>query len=476
MVWVFLAKEILRLYHRIPSIGKPSVVYCIETLTRDARESLQTAASKTKRSDMSLFLENVSLPQIGLALFLAVLPVLMWLQLFFMNESGSHRPLIKAFLLGVFSVVPLMVIQYLWLLHPEWNVYEKAGAAFQNQTTLGFLSVFVAIGVFEEITKFNMLRYAHWFKLEVNSVSEAMRLIAAIALGFAFTENLFYFYSIATSGVFAELVAAFTFRSTFTTAGHMVFSAIVGYCYAIGKFGNPVLELDRWTGTPHPMIAWLQRRLHFHGETVFRFEKTIQGVFFAMLAHALFNLALQFHRVEYAAGIVAMGFIFILYLSRKRSTYLVFTEKEQRRPSTIGKTEENVVIELMGLWMKEKKYKEVIEICDRLSQRDPDNNVVKLFRATAIDRKKIDRVKKAIRLLFTDEDYDAEQEEISLFQRLKHVQTLKDQFKEGHYHDDLTPAEAKAVLVSQAIDHKIKTAREEDRALDQVPKEPWKFL
>lgn len=424
---------------------------------------------------MTLALQNLSLPQAGLALLLSLLPVLVWLQLFFVNESGSHRPLIKAFLLGVFSVVPLMVIQYLWILHPEFDVYQLAGETFQNSAELGFLSTFIAIGVFEEITKFNMLRYARWFKLEVNSVSEAMRLIAAIALGFAFTENLFYFYSIASTGAFGELFAAFAFRSTFTTAGHMVFSAIVGYCYAIGKFGNPVLELDRWTGNPHPFIAWLQRRLHVQGENFFRFEKTLQGVFFAMLAHALFNFALQFQRLEYAAGIVAVGFIFIYYLSRKRMTYLVFTDKERKRPSTIGKAEENVVIELMGLWMKEQKYKEVIEICDRLGQRDPDNNVVKLFRATAIDRKKIDRVKKAIRLLFTDEDYDVVQEEVSLFQRFKHVQTLKDQFKEGHYHDDLTPEEVKSVLVSHAVDHRMEEARAEDKE-NKEEKEPLKVL
>ena len=103
-------------------------------------------------------------------------------------------------------------------------------------------------------------------------------------------------------------------------------------------------------------------------------------------------------------------------------TYLVFTEEEKARPSTIGTEEENVVIELMGMWINEGKYKEVIEICDRLSLRDPDNNVVKLFRAKAIDLKKIDRVKRAIHLLFSEEDYDVEQEELSLFARLKNTQ------------------------------------------------------
>lgn len=411
-------------------------------------------------------LQNLSLYQLSLSLLLALLPVLIWLDLFFQNEKVEHKPLIKAFLLGVFSVVPLLAIQYLWLLHPEFDIYQLAGSTFDN-VKLGFLSTFVAIGVFEEITKFNMLRTLRFAKIEIRSISEAMRYIAAIALGFAFTENIFYFYNISSTGQFGELFAAFTFRSTFTTAGHMVFSAIVGYHYAIGKFGNPVLELDRWTGKKHRIIEGLQRMLGLKQYNIFHFQKTLQGVFLAMLAHALFNFSLQFNRMDYAASIVAVGFILILYLSRRRMTYLVFTDKERARPSTIGKAEENVVIELMGMWLKEGKCKEVIEICDRLGTRDPDNNVVKLFRATAMDRRKIARVKKAIHLLFTEEDYNADQEELSLFERLKRVQVLKNQFKEGQFTAPLTREDVKEVLVSQAIDAKMKSAQREDEEVER---------
>jgi hypothetical protein len=48
--------------------------------------------------------------------------------------------------------------------------------------------------------------------------------------------------------------------------------------------------------------------------------------------------------------------------------------------------DEEVVIELLGLWFKEKKFVDVIHICQRLLERDPGNKVVMLFKAQAADK------------------------------------------------------------------------------------------
>ncbi len=364
---------------------------------------------------------NISIGPLVLALTLAALPILIWMYLLFQKDHATKITLLKVFLFGALSVIPLMVIQYSWLFFNDVSLYSTVEHSVNN-IHLGFLMTFIAVGVFEEVTKFNMVRHLKWAKVQINTINDAIRYLFVIALGFAFTENIFYFYSIASSGQFNNLVAAFMFRSTFTAAAHMVFSGIVGYYYAIGKFGNPVLELDSWTGNRHKALEWIQKTIGLKGKNIFHLGKTLQGLFFAMALHAAFNFALQLNKIGYAAIIVVAGYALVIYLSKKRMTYLVFTEEEKARPSTIGTEEENVVIELMGMWINEGKYKEVIEICDRLSLRDPDNNVVKLFRAKAIDLKKIDRVKRAIHLLFSEEDYDVEQEELSLFARLKNTQ------------------------------------------------------
>ncbi|MBI4975566.1 hypothetical protein HZC20_02710 [Candidatus Peregrinibacteria bacterium] len=52
----------------------------------------------------------------------------------------------------------------------------------------------------------------------------------------------------------------------------------------------------------------------------------------------------------------------------------------------MAKKDEDVVVELLGMWFNDKKYVDVIHICERLLERDPDNNVVKLFKAKAMDK------------------------------------------------------------------------------------------
>lgn len=376
---------------------------------------------------MQIFLQN-SWIQILISLGLSLLPVLIWIDFLFQDHQQSRKTLLKVFLFGAFSVVPLLSLQYLWLLHPQFDVYAIIENKITNEHS-GFLATFIAVGIFEEVTKFNMLRHLKWANVKIESINDAIKYILLIALGFSFTENMLYFFEILRTEQLSEVFHAFVFRSVFTMAAHMVFSSIVAYHYAIGAFGNPILELDHWTGKKHSFMLWLQKTFGLEQGGVFRLQKTVEGLWIAMGMHALFNFSLQLNHLGYAVGIVVLGFIMILYLRKKRMTYLVFTDAERARPSTIGKAEEKVVIELMGMWFNEQKYKEVIEICDRLLKRDPDNQVVKLFRAKAVDQKKIQRVKKAIHLLFSEEDYDVEKEELSVFERLKNVQQKKEQVK-----------------------------------------------
>jgi hypothetical protein len=52
----------------------------------------------------------------------------------------------------------------------------------------------------------------------------------------------------------------------------------------------------------------------------------------------------------------------------------------------MAKTDEDVVIELLGMWFNKNKFVEVLHICERLLKRDPDNKIVKLFKAQAMDK------------------------------------------------------------------------------------------
>ena len=66
--------------------------------------------------------------------------------------------------------------------------------------------------------------------------------------------------------------------------------------------------------------------------------------------------------------------------------------------------DEDVVLELLGMWYQKGKMKEVIQICDRLLERDPDNNVVKLFRAKAADNEKLRHVFASLKNYFAKQE------------------------------------------------------------------------
>jgi hypothetical protein len=51
----------------------------------------------------------------------------------------------------------------------------------------------------------------------------------------------------------------------------------------------------------------------------------------------------------------------------------------------MAKSDEDVVIELLGMWFNKGKYVDVIHICERLLKRDPNNKIVNLFKAKALD-------------------------------------------------------------------------------------------
>ena len=76
--------------------------------------------------------------------------------------------------------------------------------------------------------------------------------------------------------------------------------------------------------------------------------------------------------------------------------------------------DEDVVMELMGMWLKEGRLTEVIQTCDRLLQRDPDNNVIKLFRTKALDNQKIKNFYNTLKKLFSKTQSDPQQKHATL--------------------------------------------------------------
>lgn len=113
----------------------------------------------------------------------------------------------------------------------------------------------------------------------------------------------------------------------------------------------------------------------------------LRGLGVAIILHAIFNFLLQLNQILPVVAYIIAGFLLLLYmLSRKAGKLILITDESEGRSSTMARKDEEVVIELIGMWFRDKRYVDVIHICERLMERDPDNKIIQLFKAQALDK------------------------------------------------------------------------------------------
>jgi len=341
--------------------------------------------------------------QILVAVLLALAPVFIWVEIMLKRKQHSIKSLIKVFLLGTLTVLPLIGIQYLWIFHPEWDIYLWIDQHISSENIeIGFLATFVVVGIMEELVKVGVVRIADASKMKIQTINDAVKFSILAALGFAFSENILYFYSVISSGSMAELFSTLVFRSSFTVCGHMIFSSIFGYFYGIGKFSQNIVEQEKWTGETHTLANIVNKITGLsHGITV-KYQKLLTGLVIAMSMHAAFNFFLQMNMIIEAMVLIVIGFIYVQFLMHRKAGHLVLAGENGQ--SLMVKKDEDVVLELIGMWFNGGKYQDVIEICERLLMRDPDNKIIKLFKAKALDKAKVDKAMNSIKSLFAENE------------------------------------------------------------------------
>ncbi|OIP80660.1 hypothetical protein COW94_03970 [Candidatus Peregrinibacteria bacterium CG22_combo_CG10-13_8_21_14_all_44_10] len=354
-----------------------------------------------------MLFEGVIWWQAVIAILLAMTPVIIWINVLLKKKRRhSIRSLAQVFILGTFTVIPLIAIQYLWYLHPEWDVYRWIDQNIATSNVeIGFLATFVVVGIMEEIVKMGVVRVADASKMKIQTINDAVQFSILAALGFAFSENIYYFYSIMSSGNLAALFSTLVFRSSFTVCAHMIFSSIFGYFYGIGKFSNEIVEQEKWVGEKHGLAKFLSK-IGIKEYFTVKYQRLFTGLSIAMLMHAAFNFFLQMNMIIEAMALIIVGFIYVQFLMHRKAGHLILSHDatEGTKRSMMANTDEDVVLELVGMWFNDGKYQDVIEICERLLMRDPDNKVVKLFKAKALDRSKVGKAMNSIKSLFSEKD------------------------------------------------------------------------
>lgn len=180
---------------------------------------------------------------------LALAPSLLWLWYFWRQDRSTREgagPMARAFLWGALSVIPALILEQMF------------GSPGQGAT---MLECFLVIGPAEELAKFLATLRTIKNEPEFDEPSDGIVAAAAVALGFAFAENLGYF-----AGASGGLMLV---RSLLSVPGHVLFAVFYGA--AIGR-SRCLPGASKW--------GLLQG---------FLMASAVHGLFDALLFHAALN-------------------------------------------------------------------------------------------------------------------------------------------------------------------------------------------
>lgn len=323
---------------------------------------------------------------IGVCTVFAAIPILIWFAIFFGKKVKSRATVLAIFLLGCLTAPALLSIQMLWEKAPQFNLAAFIETTIQRQSLM-YIALFVLFGAMEEIIKHFALRTVDKRTVLITTIGDAIRYSIVAALGFSFVENIYYLYQFWPQITFGELIGLYIFRSGITTAAHILFSGIFGYYYGIGKFAIDLRTQEELSGQRSRFNILIARVFNLSFSQAYQEEKILKGLFIAIGLHSIYNYLLQYNVIWPATILVFVGYLYLRYLmQRKAGNLVLFSDISNKQKSSLSPKDEKVVIELLGLWFQEKKFTDVIHVCERLLERDPDNNVVKIFMSKAQDK------------------------------------------------------------------------------------------
>lgn len=345
------------------------------------------------------------LGQTVLVIVLALIPALVWLRIWRGKAASKQakKYMLFAFVLGSLTVFPVFLVHYIWKVFPQTDVINLISRA-EIPVEEKVIILFVIIAVIEEIAKFLVVYFIDKSTHLVKSIHDAIRFGIVAGLGFAFAENIYYFYTVGAGMKIYQFLALFSFRSIITVCGHLIFSGVFGNFYGISKFSKSYVTHQYWGNVKKTDKRALTDEELKRKSFLFRKTTVIKGLSLAVMLHAMFNYFLEQGMVSYVLWLIGLSLVYLIYLYKRRSGYITLLYRRSKL-SHMRDRDKDVVLELLGMWFKDGKYLQVIQTCKRLLQKDPNNPVVRLFLDKAIDNQRFLDAYTAIRNLFYPKNY-----------------------------------------------------------------------
>jgi len=264
-----------------------------------------------------------------LCFVLSLIPFFIWLWVFYHKDPEDRRLTVETVLGGMISVLPLAALQAYMLKNPAWDIFAHIKSinltgvinffgipgqyheVFHRNMT--WFLVFIAIAIMEELVKHWVVKYMDYRSKNFDSVDDGIEFSVIAALGFALVENTVYFFTILTMQGYAALLIPFIFRSLFSTLAHVFFSGVFGYHYGLAKFAPEEMDEKVKMGRKFFLMRFFRKYLHIRPEWIFKEEEVGDGLFLAMLFHAIFNFLLFLELTYLIVPYLAVGYWYLSY-------------------------------------------------------------------------------------------------------------------------------------------------------------------
>jgi len=170
-------------------------------------------------------------------------PVVFWFWIFIRQDRAEPEPkktLIKSFFWGIgaaiFAIGVEGTIFFLLFSNQYIHLLKEDLAQVSTGSFLEILALVFLAGVIEEIIKFFVLKQFIYAKTDFNQIADGVFYAVALALGFSFFENIFYFYDFFTGMTTTGFIVSASVRGIVTTLLHLTATGIIGYALGRMKF------------------------------------------------------------------------------------------------------------------------------------------------------------------------------------------------------------------------------------------------
>ncbi|PJC36770.1 hypothetical protein CO046_04060 [Candidatus Peregrinibacteria bacterium CG_4_9_14_0_2_um_filter_53_11] len=288
---------------------------------------------------------TATLQIIAACTFLALFPALTWGYVFYRKQKESRSHLIMTFVFGGLAVFPILLYKYLWKSFPQINILNYAknfegdliGISGFALIPLSVIITFMFVGVIEEVMKQSVVHSVD--DKQIRHIDDSIMFSIIAALGFSFTENILYFYTIWSNVGHEALLVPFLFRSVFSTFAHILFSSIFGYYYGIAHFAKPLLQ-EELKANRHIFWSWYHRAINFGTERLFHEQKVLEGFTLAVGLHAVYNVFLEMNWTFIMVPYLVFGYLYVSHLFKVKENHkrldLVYAEQHNHEPIERG--------------------------------------------------------------------------------------------------------------------------------------------